>query len=100
MADFDRGNRNYPSLYRRYIMRCARVPNRVHFIHIWLVIVVNCGNSPIFKWHRPGSRSQISLDRVLYMPDKLNLYIWAGEKKKVSPCHFLRVAPELIQSLR
>ena len=29
MADFDRGNRDYPYLNRLYIMRCARVPNRV-----------------------------------------------------------------------
>ena len=27
------------------------------------------------------SRSQISLGRALYMPDKLNLYLGAGEKK-------------------
>ena len=25
---------------------------------------------------------------TLYMPDKLNLHIWAGEKKKVSPRRF------------
>ena len=66
-------------------MSYERVPNRVHFTHIW---------------HRRGSRSQISLGRALYMPDKLNLHIGAGEKKKVSPRHFPTVVPELIQSLR
>ena len=77
MADFDRDNRDYSSLYRLY-MKCTREPNRVFFSHIWLVIVVNCGNSPIFNWHRCGSRSQIGLGRALYMPDKLNLTIYVG----------------------
>ena len=78
MADFDRGNRDYPSLYRLYIMRYAREPNRVFFSNIWLVIIVNCGNSPIINWNRCGSRSQIGLGRDLYMPDKLNLTIYVG----------------------
>ena len=43
---------------------------------------------------------KFGLGRALYMPDKLNLYIGAGEKKKVSLCHFPTIVPELIQSLR
>ena len=43
--------------------------------------------------------NQFDLVRAIYMPDKLNLYLGAGEKKKVSPCHFPTVVPELIQSL-
>ena len=42
---------------------------------------------------------KFGLGRALYMPDKLNLHIGAGEKKKASPCHFPTVVPELIQSL-
>ena len=38
--------------------------------------------------------SQFGLGRALYMPDELNLHIWAGEKKKVSPRHFPTVVPE------
>lgn len=33
------------------------------------------------------------------MTDELNLYIGACEKKKVSPCRFQSVLPELIQFL-
>ena len=43
---------------------------------------------------------KFGLGRALYMPDKLNLHIGAGEKKKVSHCHFPTVVPESIQSLR
>ena len=42
---------------------------------------------------------KFGLGRALYMPDKLNLYLGDGEKKKVSPCHSTTVLPELIQFL-
>lgn len=29
-------------------------PNLMFFTYIWLIIVVNYGNSPIFNWHRYG----------------------------------------------
>ena len=69
MADFDRGTRDYSSLYRLY-MKCTRECQIAYILLIFGTVVEN--------------DIQFGLARAIYKSDELNLTIYGLMKRKTS----------------
>ena len=71
MAEFDRGTRDYSSLYRLY-MKCTRECQIAYILLIFGTVVEN--------------DIQFGLARAIYKSDELNLTIYGLMKRKTSYC--------------